>query len=179
VSKAELTTFLQSKGYQIGPIVDVYVHKYTPVGNTYGVTVVDKSGNKILLEKETMRVRLSPYVKSQHFDILAGEVIPVGINAEVTSEPLYKMYAIRSGGEVTNLPASGCDVYVMTANGKEKISQPSTAKSSTVTFSGKGWGNNIGMSQWSARGMAENGYTYDQILTHFFVGTTLTTLIDK
>lgn len=179
VFKTELTERLQAKGCQIGLISDIYVHQYTDMGNTYGVTVVDVNGNTIKLEKETMRIRLSPYVKSQHFDILAGDRVSLFINDEITDEPINKMSAIRSGGEVVKLPSAPSDVYVMTATGKKKISQPSVAESSTVTFSGKGWGNNIGMSQWSAKGMAENGYTYEQILLHFFQGTELKTIINK
>lgn len=42
-------------------------------------------------------------------------------------------------------------------------------------FVGKGYGHGVGMSQWGARGMAEAGFTYDQILTHYFTGTELKT----
>lgn len=40
-------------------------------------------------------------------------------------------------------------------------------------FSGHGWGHGVGMSQYGAYGYAENGWTYDQILAHYFPGTTL------
>jgi len=36
------------------------------------------------------------------------------------------------------------------------------------TINGNGYGHGVGMSQWGARGMAENGFTYDQILKHYF-----------
>ena len=32
----------------------------------------------------------------------------------------------------------------------------------------KGYGHGVGMSQWGARGLAENGFTYDEILMHYF-----------
>ena len=41
---------------------------------------------------------------------------------------------------------------------------------SIFTFNGKGWGHALGMSQWGARGMAEAGFTYDQILTYYYTG---------
>ncbi|MDX8361182.1 SpoIID/LytB domain-containing protein [Cytobacillus sp. IB215316] len=37
-------------------------------------------------------------------------------------------------------------------------------------FSGDGWGHGLGMSQWGARSMASAGYTYDQILKHYYIG---------
>ena len=38
-----------------------------------------------------------------------------------------------------------------------------------------GYGHGCGMSQWGAIGYARNGWGYRDILTHYFVGTTLTT----
>ncbi len=38
------------------------------------------------------------------------------------------------------------------------------------TISGRGWGHGVGMSQWGAYGMAEQGYSYVDILTHYFTG---------
>jgi stage II sporulation protein D len=44
---------------------------------------------------------------------------------------------------------------------------------SSFTFKGNGWGHLLGMSQWGARGMAEAGYTYQQIVKHYYTGTEL------
>lgn len=38
-------------------------------------------------------------------------------------------------------------------------------------FKGKGSGHGVGMSQWGAKGMAEDGYTYREILGHYYPGT--------
>ena len=43
------------------------------------------------------------------------------------------------------------------------------------TFDVYGYGPACGMSQWGAIGYARNGWSYRDILTHYFVGTTLTT----
>jgi len=42
-------------------------------------------------------------------------------------------------------------------------------------FSGHGWGHGIGMSQYGAWGYALHGYGYQQILGHYFPGTTIGT----
>jgi len=42
-----------------------------------------------------------------------------------------------------------------------------------VTFTGSGNGHGVGMSQYGARGMAEQGHTYDQILQYYYTGTVL------
>lgn len=40
-------------------------------------------------------------------------------------------------------------------------------------FRGRGSGHGVGLSQWGAKGMAENGYSYRDILRHFYPGTEL------
>ncbi len=40
-------------------------------------------------------------------------------------------------------------------------------------FYGRGWGHGVGMSQWGALAMAEQGYTAEQILTHYYPGTSI------
>jgi stage II sporulation protein D len=39
--------------------------------------------------------------------------------------------------------------------------------------SGRGWGHGVGMAQWGAYGFAKKGATYDEILAHYYRGTTL------
>ncbi len=41
-------------------------------------------------------------------------------------------------------------------------------KRGRVEFKGKGWGHGVGMCQWGARGMAEKGYNYREILKHYY-----------
>jgi len=52
---------------------------------------------------------------------------------------------------------------------------PATANADTdFTFYGAGFGHGLGMSQWGAFGLAQDGWTHEQILTHYYSGTTLT-----
>jgi stage II sporulation protein D len=46
----------------------------------------------------------------------------------------------------------------------------------TVRVDGRGFGHGIGMSQWGAFAMAQQGYTYDQILAHYYQGTLLSNM---
>lgn len=45
---------------------------------------------------------------------------------------------------------------------------------SDVTFTTRGYGHGVGLSQYGANGMAKNGYSYREILNHYYPGTTLT-----
>ena len=51
-----------------------------------------------------------------------------------------------------------------------------TAAPATITFNGRGWGHGRGMGQWGALGYAvDHGWSSQQILQHFYSGTTLAT----
>jgi stage II sporulation protein D len=43
-------------------------------------------------------------------------------------------------------------------------------------FSGRGYGHGVGMSQWGAKGMADQGYKAEKILEYYYPGTTLGSL---
>jgi stage II sporulation protein D len=47
------------------------------------------------------------------------------------------------------------------------------AASTRFTLTGHGWGHGIGMSQYGALGYAQHGWTHEQILTHYYTGTTI------
>jgi stage II sporulation protein D len=51
--------------------------------------------------------------------------------------------------------------------------KPAAVTVTTFIFSGRGWGHAVGMSQYGALGFANEGWTYDRILSHFYAGTEL------
>ena len=46
----------------------------------------------------------------------------------------------------------------------------------TVNITTKGYGHGVGMSQYGANGMAKAGYTYEQILKHYYQNTEISKL---
>ncbi|WP_433744853.1 SpoIID/LytB domain-containing protein [Falsibacillus pallidus] len=69
--------------------------------------------------------------------------------------------------------ADGSLKTIQTANVPVKTSTTTSYLPSypeSFTFTGNGYGHSLGMSQWGARGMAEAGFTYDQILKHYYTG---------
>ncbi len=84
-------------------------------------------------------------------------------------------------GEIIRSGAGG--VMEMNLSGKifkgtdirEKLNLRSTCfaimqSGESVTFRTEGYGHGVGMSQWGAQGMAREGYTYDEILKHYYKG---------
>lgn len=52
-----------------------------------------------------------------------------------------------------------------------------TAAGNTVTVTTKGFGHRVGMSQYGADAMAVQGSTYEEILMHYYTGTSLSDLV--
>ena len=76
--------------------------------------------------------------------------------------------------KINNYEFKGTDIY-------NKLSLRSTdfsinLEGETVSITMKGYGHGVGMSQYGALGMAKAGYTYDEILAHYYQDTTLTKL---
>ena len=44
---------------------------------------------------------------------------------------------------------------------------------SRYNFKGRGWGHGVGMSQYGAKQMANEGFTYEEILEHYYTGVTI------
>jgi stage II sporulation protein D len=51
--------------------------------------------------------------------------------------------------------------------------KPAAVTATTFVVSGRGWGHGVGMSQYGALGYAQDGWTYDQILGHYYTGAEL------
>jgi stage II sporulation protein D len=75
--------------------------------------------------------------------------------------------------------------YVITDQGPKKLNREKVAfisskgvsvidtDSDQYNFEGRGWGHGIGMSQYGAKQMAEEGYTYEEILKYYYTGVTV------
>ena len=56
---------------------------------------------------------------------------------------------------------------------------PAAASAKVWIVKGAGFGHGVGMSQYGAYGYAKHGFPYDQILTHYYTGTTIGTTADQ
>lgn len=76
--------------------------------------------------------------------------------------------------KINNQEFSGTDVY-------NKLSLRSTdftieLYGDTIKITTKGYGHGVGMSQYGALGMAKKGYTYEEILKHYYQNVSITKL---
>jgi stage II sporulation protein D len=59
------------------------------------------------------------------------------------------------------------------------LAVPAAASAKVWVVKGAGFGHGVGMSQYGAYGYAKHGFKFDQIVTHYYTGTTLGTTADK
>ena len=72
------------------------------------------------------------------------------------------------------LSAESCYSFVTGSLGLNSIRFELSENGSRFTFTGSGWGHNLGMSQYGAYAMAKSyGFTFDQIISFYFTGVEL------
>ena len=81
--------------------------------------------------------------------------------------PYNQVYVLGSGASDT--------VYVQSGSGAKSYIplKPAGVKEGEFTFNGNGWGHGVGMSQWGAKAMADQGFAFGDILTFYYTGTNL------
>lgn len=171
---SELTQRLQKQGYAIGQVCSARVSRTTPMGNVSEVTVRDVSGKTLTLSRESCRWALG--AKSMRFTVTGGgegtgwSVNPGGGKLDSPGDA----YAV-SGSGLVGLLGSG-SAYVITAKGTMALGSSAAGGGSGgegITIAGTGWGHGVGMSQYGAKAMAEQGLTYEDILYFYYSGITL------
>lgn len=166
-TKEEIKSRTEKYGKAIGDILNVQITEKTPAGRAKQVTITGTEGEYVLKLEST---RNFFNLKSSMY-----EIIP---SIEAVSEPVSQQsfISVLTSKGTENREFSG---KIITASGIREIlptitTQPTLSSGAdSYTFSGKGYGHGIGMSQYGAKGFADNGYTYEQILTHYFPGTAL------
>lgn len=176
----ELTDLLNSKGYTNSGIVDFRVTKTSPTGNAIEITFTDSSGKSWSKIRDACRTFLN--LRSIHYTVssssgsgLSGGGGSYSVNGDGTLSSLDGAYAIDGSGSTSKL---GSDVYMIDGSGQVSQAVPSggsgggtsTGGETVFTITGSGWGHNVGMSQWGAYAMAQQGYTYLDILTFYYTG---------
>lgn len=156
--------------YKLSTLTDVYVSEFTPSGNVYEVTFVDKNGKTYTVTGETCRLALG--TKSQRFTINGDSGNEFHISGGETISSVAGSYIISGSGEVDVFDG---DVYVITAEGVEELGAEKGGNdiSDGILIEGTGNGHNVGMSQWGANAMAKEGFDFMDILNFYFTGITI------
>ncbi len=135
-----------------------------PSGRVITVTVNDKSIN---VSKDRLRGALggATSLPSTMFTIESRGALPVlGAGGKNSTLPQSTISVLGANGMKTTVANDNTSYFVMDS---KKIIKDATL-SPSFRFHVKGFGHGLGMSQWGAKAMAEQGYDYKQILKHYY-----------
>ena len=95
----------------------------------------------------------------------SGRISLLRIIGELKTITVGKELEIRRILSETHLKSSAFDVEYITEDG---MSVGHDGKWSKIRLKGRGWGHGVGLCQIGAAVMASRGYTYEQILRHYY-----------
>lgn len=177
LTKQRATEIMESKGYEVGNVTEIKVLENSPSGRVIKLLVKGDKGEKIF-ERESCRIVFSEVTLSQLYTISGGGggKLP---KAYVLGADPRRQDVLRDNGELFGKTvltdrgeiSLGESFSAIGAEGIKKFLMESSGTADAYTFSGFGWGHGIGMSQYGAKGMAEAGFSFEEILTHYFTGT--------
>lgn len=175
LTKSRATQIMADRGYNIGNVTNITALEYTPAGRVLKLKVEGTNGSKTF-EKESCRNIFSEVTYSQKFTVTQGGTMTYPTiyvsNGKDTLEKETSSFSVLSGNNSTISVPNSC--YVTNGNASKKYSATSNGGSpDTFIFDGEGWGHGVGMSQYGAKGMADAGFDYEEILTHYYTGTYL------
>jgi stage II sporulation protein D len=146
----DLKASLNRSGYGIGAPVALYPVETTASGRVKTLLVRDSDGGTLRLSGEDLR-------KAIGYGLIRSTIFEVRALDGSMNRP-----------EASPGASHGADA----ASASREASRGQT-RNTGFTFSGRGSGHGVGLSQWGAKGMADNGRSYREILSHYYPGTSI------
>lgn len=154
------------KNYNVGNVTGIEVTKVSEAGRP--IEVIIKGTLKpegIKFTKDGCRTFLGLY--SQWYTLTTNSDITVLVDGKEEKRQPGELTVVTADGE-TKSTEPGEKLTIVDAEGQ---TAEVPAAPTEYIFTGKGYGHAVGMSQEGAKGMANAGFTFNQILTHYYTGT--------
>jgi stage II sporulation protein D len=169
----EIKARLLENEVDIGDVRGVAVTKTSDAGRAIEVTITGTKGKKVY-QNGACRTFL-PNLFSQMYSISGGSGSGGG-DGGASVRAVDASGTLRTIGITGKTAVSGADGanQEIKGNGGSAVSAAGIvnfpATGASFRFVGKGWGHGVGMSQEGAKGMADAGFSYSDILLHYFPG---------
>lgn len=165
----EISDHLDSIGLGVGDVNRIEIEQVSESGRILRIRIYGSMGSS-LFEKEAARIKAFPVMlPSQLFTVgtQSSYTVKTGSNS-LESVDLQGMSYMTSTG--LKYVTTTSKVSAKNDSGGTQLLIVKTNTSNDFVITGTGNGHGIGMSQYGAMGMAKAGYTYDEILKHYFTG---------
>ncbi len=163
----EVSTKLNNAGYDVGKIYDIDIRETSENNRILEIVFKGSKNNAVLEKGETRKVFGYFDIKSMWFDIKKDNEILYVNDKKYISAPISSMNIITENGIKEMNDYSTYSIFDGEVKRNQKVSIDE------IEFVGKGFGHGVGMSQWGANVMASRGFSYEDILLHYYTGTYL------
>ena len=163
-SKSFIENRLKELGYNIGSLKNFYVSEYTDQNRVYKAIFLGTNDHVILSKQDIRKAFGYNEVKSTLITVVPDNAMTITDGTGFFEKSPSTLSVLSGDGSTTSLSGE-----VVVSNGDQTYKMPSTPTSYVIN--GKGWGHGLGMSQWGAKNMAEQGFVYEDILTFYYSGT--------
>ncbi|MFB7815472.1 SpoIID/LytB domain-containing protein [Paenibacillus chitinolyticus] len=162
--RAQMEKLLAGAGVKLnGPLQSLEVSKRGPSGRA---TELKANGEVVKVKYPNDLRNVLGGLPSTLFDIEEpGRYTIVGADGKPAAQTAGSVQVI--GGTQAKPQKAGADLFVMGADNQVRSVASGTA---SFVIRGTGNGHGLGMSQWGARGLAEQGKTYTEILQTYYTG---------
>jgi stage II sporulation protein D len=167
LTAAKIKSIMLSRNYDLGDITGMCIAKTSTAGRATDLIIQGSKSKREYTEDDCRNVFS---LDSQWYSIstdsdtlIKGDSTCSAVKVQLGDKKLLT----AAGLSLTNAGVSKNFTVIGDNNSKKVI----PAIPTTYKLIGKGWGHAVGMSQEGAKGMANAGFKYDQILTHYFQDT--------
>ncbi len=164
----------QTKGMYLtynGEIIEAVYHS-TSNGMTEDAKNVWGNPFPYLISVESPYDTYNPSFLKEQF--ITYETLSSKLNVEINYDTNFNILSYTSGNRINQIEINEklfTGVQVRNLLELRSTDFTITKEETGITFETKGYGHGVGMSQYGANGMAKNGYSYIQILSHYYPGT--------
>ena len=168
MSKDELLKKLLDNGIDVGEILSIDIMKVSENGRVTELMISGSLKDEILKKEKCRTIFGAGKLKSTWFNVKSdSDIYILGGNGRTPYKtPMINNIILSSEGKVSVNNNSNTKLLVSDGINQQLVNAIPTK----YIFDGKGWGHGLGMSQWGAKGMAELGYNYKEILEYYYTG---------
>ncbi len=187
-TQSELSALVLAIHPNLGMVNNVIIDQKDDYGRVISLTLVCTNGN-YTVKKDAIRSFFSNTpdgsLKSTNFEIQSNLSSNSNIDAselkDIDTLTVFgnngffdydRNMSVLSNVGLSNTQANNVNVI----DGNDRILSYGSKQivgSGSVVLSGYGWGHGVGLSQHGAKGMAEQGYNYNEILNFYYTGVEL------
>ncbi len=163
-TKKEIESILSSNGHNIGSLLDVRIEEVSENGRVQELVFQGSSGSATFLKEKARALFGYTTLKSMWFELGNKPMATVVSRSAFSRTDLSSASYMTENGLETAITSN----FVVTDGTRTTNLSFSSDK---IVFIGHGYGHGLGMSQWGAKEMAEQGYDFEEILTHYYLNT--------